>query len=143
LVAADREVLPTMTPDSTAINALSAIRTLRSAGGALFDQVALHGQLAQVEWGEEKNRLVKMLLGAVLGFAFLLCVMLSLGALALALCWGTVYRIPAAAGLVALYGLGTGFAWRRFAILSALSGQSFAATRVELAADLALLRSKL
>ena len=71
-----------MTPDSTAINALDAIRTLRSAGGALLDQVALHGQLAQVEWGEEKNRLLKMLVGALLGFACLLCVMLSLGALA-------------------------------------------------------------
>jgi uncharacterized membrane protein YqjE len=143
LVAAHREVLSTMTPDSTAINALKAIRTLRSAGGALFDQVALHGQLAQVEWGEEKNRLLKMLVGAVLGFACLLCVMLSLGALALALCWETVYRIPVAAVLVALYGLGTGCAWHRFVALSALSGQSFAATRVELAADLALLRSKL
>ena len=132
-----------MTPDSTAINAMRAIRTLRSAGGALFDQVALHGQLAQVEWGEEKNRLLKMLVGAVLGFAGLLCVILSLGALALALCWETVYRIPVAAVLVALYGLATGFAWRRLVALSALSGQSFAATRVELAADLALLRSKL
>ena len=132
-----------MTPDSTAINALGAIRTLRSAGGALIDQVALHGQLAQVEWGEEKNRLLRMLAGAALGFACLLCVMLSLGVLALALCWETVYRIPSAALLVALYGLGIGFAWRRFAALSALGGQSFAATRVELAADLALLRSKL
>ena len=132
-----------MTPDSTAINAMRAIRTLRSAGGALFDQVALHGQLAQVEWGEEKNRLLKMLVGAVLGFACLLCVMLALGALALALCWETVYRIPVAAVLVALYGLATGFVWRRLVALSALSGQSFAATRVELAADVALLRSKL
>jgi uncharacterized membrane protein YqjE len=132
-----------MTPDSTAINALGAIRTLRSAGGALIDQVALHGQLAQVEWGEEKNRLLRMLAGAALGFACLLCVMLSLGVLALALCWETVYRIPSAAVLVALYGLGIGFAWRRFAALSALGGQSFAATRIELAADLALLRSKL
>jgi uncharacterized membrane protein YqjE len=143
LVAARREVLSTMTPGSTAINGLNAIRILRSAGGALFDQVALHGQLAQVEWGEEKNRLLKMLIGAVLGFACLLCVILSLGALALALCWETIYRIPVAAVLVALYGLGTGLAWRRFVALSALSGQSFAATRVELAADLALLRSKL
>ena len=132
-----------MTSDSTAINAIGAIRILRSAGGALLDQVALHGQLAQVEWGEEKNRLLKMLVGAVLGFAGLLCVILSLGALALALCWETVYRIPVAAVRVALYGLATGFAWRRLVALSALSGQSFAATRVELAADVALLRSKL
>jgi uncharacterized membrane protein YqjE len=132
-----------MMPESTAINALGAIRILRSAGGALFDQVALHGQLAQVEWDAEKNRLLKMLVGAVLCVACLLCVMLSVGALVLALCWETVYRIPAAAALVGLYAVGTGFAWSRFATLSALSGQSFAATRLELAADLALLRSKL
>jgi uncharacterized membrane protein YqjE len=132
-----------MTPDSPPIDALAAIRLLRSAGGALFDQLALHGQLAQVEWVEEKNRLLKMLAGAVLGFACLQCIMLSVGALLLALCWETVYRIPAAAALIGLYGLGAGFAWRRFTALSALSGQSFAATRVELAADLALIRSKL
>lgn len=65
-----------MTSDSTTINALGAIRILRSAGGALFDQVALHGQLARLEWDEEKNRLLKMLAGAVLGLACLLCVML-------------------------------------------------------------------
>jgi uncharacterized membrane protein YqjE len=132
-----------MTPDYTAISALGAVRILRSAGGALFDQVALHGQLAQVEWREEKSRLLKMLAGAMLGFASLLCVMLSAGALVLALCWETRYRIPAAATLVALYGLATTLAWRRFSTLTALGGRSFAATRVELAADLALLRSKL
>ncbi len=132
-----------MTSDSTTINALGAIRVLHSAGGALFDQVALHGQLAQVEWREEKSRLLKMLASALLGFAGLLCVMLSAGALALVLCWETRYRIPAAAALLALYGLATAFAWRRFTALSALGDRSFAATRVELAADLALLRSKL
>jgi uncharacterized membrane protein YqjE len=132
-----------MVSDSTAINALGAIRILRSAGGALFDQIALHGQLAQVEWDEEKNRLLKMLAGAVLGLACLLSVMLTVGALVLALCWETLYRVPAATALVGVYALGTGLAWRRFSTLSALSGQTFAATRVELAADLALLRSKL
>jgi uncharacterized membrane protein YqjE len=132
-----------MTPDSTRINALGAIRMVRSAGGALFDQLALHGQLAQVEWVEEKNRLLKMLVGAVLGFACLLCIMLSVGVLVMALCWETVYRIPAATALVGLYGVGAGFACRRLTALSVLSGQSFAATRVEVAADLALLRSKL
>jgi uncharacterized membrane protein YqjE len=91
----------------------------------------------------EKDRLLKMLLGAVLGFVCLLCVMLSLGALVLALCWETVYRIPAATGMVGLYGLGAGFAWRRLTALAALSSQSFVATRTELAADLALFRSKL
>jgi uncharacterized membrane protein YqjE len=134
---------PTVTPDFTKLKALSAIRLLRPVAGALFDQLALHGQLAQLEWREEKSRLLKMLLGAVLGFVCLLGVVLSVGALVLALCWDTRYRIAAAAALVGLYGLGTGLAWRRVAAQSALSRQSFAATRVELAADLALLRSHL
>jgi uncharacterized membrane protein YqjE len=92
-------MLPTMTPDSTPSNALSAIRMLRSVGGALFDQVALHAQLAQVEWVEEKNHLLKVLVGAVLGFACLLFIMLSTGVLVMALCWETAYRIPAATAL--------------------------------------------
>jgi uncharacterized membrane protein YqjE len=143
LVAVGGEALPAVTGDSPPINALGAIRVLRSAGGALFDQLALHGQLAQVEWIEERNRLVKMLVGAVLGFACFLCLMLSVGTLLLALYWETAYRLPAAAAVVALYGLGAGWAWRRFTALAALGGQSFAATRTELAADLALIRSRL
>jgi len=132
-----------MIPEPTAINALGAIRMLRSASGALLDQLVLYGQLAQVEWGEEKSRLLKMLVGAVLGFAFLLCALLSLGALVLVLCWETPYRIPAASVLAAVYALGTGLAWQRLAALSARSDRGFAATRAELAADLALLRSRL
>jgi uncharacterized membrane protein YqjE len=69
--------------------------------------------------------------------------MLSLGALVMALCWDTAYRIPAAGALAALYGLGAALAWRRFAIVSKRSNQSFAASRAELVADLTLLRSKL
>jgi uncharacterized membrane protein YqjE len=132
-----------VTRDSAASNALGVIRLLGSAGGALLDQLALHGQLVQVEWREETGRLWKMLVSAMLGFACLLCVVLSVGALVLALCWQTRYRIPAAVALIGLYGLGVGFALRRANTLWALSGQSFAATRLELAADLALLRSKL
>jgi len=71
------------------------------------------------------------------------CTLLFTGALVLAFYWDTVYRIPAAIALAALYGLGTALSWRRFQSLSALSGQSFAATRVELAADMVLLRSRL
>jgi uncharacterized membrane protein YqjE len=134
---------PTMRPDSPAIDALGAIRLLHSAGGALLDQLILHGQLARVEWVEEKNRLLQMLVGAILGFACLLCIMLAAGGLLLALCWETVYRIPVAATLLSLYGLGAALAWRRFSALSALSSGSFATTRTELAADLALIRSRL
>src|SRR5579862_5156150 len=94
LGGADSEVPPTMRPDSPAIDAIGAIRLLQSAGGALLDQLILHGELARVEWVEEKNRLLQMLVGAILGFACLLCIMLSAGGLLLALCWETAYRIP-------------------------------------------------
>jgi len=130
-------------PDSTEINPLDAIRILRSAGKPLFAQAALYGQLARVEWAEEKNRLMKMLVIALLGFASLLCVMLFLGALLLAYSWETEYRIPAVMALIAVFGLAAGIAWRRLQALSAQSSQAFAATREELAADLALLKSKL
>jgi len=131
------------TPESPAINPLDAIRMLRSSGAALFAHAALHGQLARVEWAEEKNRLLAMLAAGLLGFASLLCVMLIGAALVLAFSWDTVYRVPAAVALIAVYALGLGFAWHRFRALSARSGQAFAATREEFAADLALLKSKL
>ncbi|MDP9140204.1 MAG: hypothetical protein M3O62_05345 [Pseudomonadota bacterium] len=122
---------------------LDAVRILRAAGGALLAQATLHGRLARVEWAHEKLRLSKMLAVALMGFASLLCVMLSVGGLLLAFYWDTSYRIPVALTLIALYGVGTGIAWRRFQALSALGSQSFSATREELAADIALLKSAL
>ena len=103
----------------------------------------LHGQLARIELEEEKNRLLKMLAATLLGFACLLCVLLFAGALVLAATWETRYRIEACAGLVILYGIGTAAAWRRFQAWSAQSDQTFAASREELAADAALLKSSL
>ncbi len=132
-----------LTADLATINPLDAIRLLRSAGKALFAQASLHAQLARVEWTEEKSRLQKMLAAALLGLACALCVMLIVGALALAFSWGTPYRIPVALALIAVYAAGVAVAWRRFKTLSALSGQAFAATREELAIDLAMIRSKL
>ncbi|MBC7984888.1 MAG: phage holin family protein [Candidatus Obscuribacterales bacterium] len=129
--------------DSDEINPLNAIRILRSAGQALFTQAALHGQLARVEWAEEKTRLLKMLVAALLGFTFSLCVMLFTGALVLAFTWETAYRVPAAVALVIIYAVGLAIAWYRFQALSARSSRAFAATREELAEDFALLRSKL
>lgn len=122
---------------------LDAIRILHSAGGALSVQASLHGQLAQVEWEEEKNRLLRMLVVTLLGFACLLCVLSFSGGLLLAATWDTAYRIPAAAGLVVAYGFGVAVAWQRFQALSALGGKVFAASREELAADAALLKSGL
>lgn len=130
-------------PDSNAFNPLDAIRLLRSAGGALFAQATLHGQLARVEWAEEKTRLMNMAVAALAGFAFLLCFLLFAGALVIAFSWETQYRIIAVAILVVIYALAAFIAWRRFRALSALSDQAFAATREEIAADIALIKSKL
>lgn len=133
----------TTTSDSAAINPLDVVRMLRSAGAALFTQAAMHGQLARLDWAEEKARLLQMLIVGLIGFAGLLCVLLFAGALVLAFSWDTSYRVQAAIALVVAYGLVTGFAWSRLKALSALGNQAFAATREELAADLALLKSKL
>jgi len=138
-----RTVEPLPAPDSIGIGPLDAIHLLRSSGKALFAQIVLHGQLIQVEWAEEKSRLLKMLIVALLGFAGVLCVMLFVGVAALTLSWETAYRIPTAVALVVVYASGAAIAWRRLQALSALSDQAFAATREELAADLALLKSKL
>jgi uncharacterized membrane protein YqjE len=133
----------TTSSDSPAINPLDVVRLLRSAGAALFAQAAMHGQLARIEWAEEKARLLQILVVGLIGFASLLCVMLFAGALVLAFSWDTAYRTPAAIALVATFGLGTVLAWGRVKALAARSSQAFAATREELAADLALLKSKL
>lgn len=133
----------TANPDSAAFNPMGVVRLLGAAGGTLFKQVALHGDLARVEWAEEKARLSRMLAVALFGFASFLCVMLSIGALVLALSWDTTLRVPAALALTVIYLVGTAIAMHRMKALSALSTETFAATREELAADLALLKSRL
>ncbi len=125
------------------INPMSAIRKLRSAGDALSTQLALHGQLVKVEWAEEKIRLSKLLMAGLLGFAFFLCANIAVGVLLLTLGWQTGYLIPSAIALIVLYAGSTWWAWRKLQALLALSVHSFAASRAELAADIAMIRSKL
>ena len=116
---------------------------LRLAGKALFSQATLHGQLALIEWAEEKNRLLNLFMMVLLGFACLLCVMVFVGVLALRLSWATAYCIPILMLMIAIYGLGIGMAWRRFQHFYAQGSQAFSASRDELAADAALFKSKL
>lgn len=123
------------------VKLFDTLNLLRSVSAALLAQAELHGQLFQVEWAREKNRLLKMLGITLLGLACLMCALLFAGGLVLALVWDTVYRIPAVAGLLLIYAAATHLAWRRFQALAALGNQSFSATREELAADIALLRS--
>jgi len=119
---------------------MDGLRLLFSAGGALLTQAGLHGQLARLEWAEEKSRLHQMLITGLIGLASLLSFMIFTGILVVATTWDTVYRLPAIIAVVAVYGLATGFAWRRLRSLSALGKEAFAATREEFAADMALLR---
>lgn len=130
-------------PESAGINPLDAIRVLRTAGSALLTQAGLHGQLVRVEWEAEKHRIVGMAVAALIAFASLLCTLLMAGALALALSWDTRFRIPVAIALVVVYAAILSLAWHRFKALSAQSLDSFAGTREELAADLALIRKRL
>jgi uncharacterized membrane protein YqjE len=122
---------------------MSVLRSVRSAGSALLEQASLHGELLGLEWTQEKSRLRHMASALLLGFACLLGLIGALGVLLLAVYWDTPYRVTAVAGLVALYGLGTGFAWRQFRAQADRGADSFAASRAELAADVQLLRSRM
>ncbi|MFO1388453.1 phage holin family protein [Cellvibrio sp.] len=119
------------------------IKIFRSAKAALFSQAALHLELAQVEWQEEKQRLVKLALAGVLGFIFFLSFVTFASALIIASCWDTPYRIHAFIGVTLLHFLG--LVWAVFCVkkFTALSKHSFAATRAEIASDIALLKSAL
>ncbi len=129
--------------ESDGIDLLSALRIVRSAGGALCTQAGLYGQLARIEWLEEKSRLRNMLLMGLLGFASILCIMLFGGIAVLAFSWNTEYRLLAVLSLLLLYGAGIGIAFYRLSALSAAGSQSFAALREELSIDAALIRSRL
>lgn len=126
-----------------AIKLPKLMRLLSSAWPALLAQGALHGQLARVEWAEEKQRLLRMLALSLFGLACLLCALLLLNGLALALSWDTAYRIPTLLALIIAHALGAVVAWRHLRRLSARADQAFAATREELAAVITLLKSKL
>ena len=143
--AAPQSTVHDVTPaqEAGAIQLLRGLNRLRRAGGALLTQASLHGQLARVEWQQEKQRLGAMLFTLILGTASLLCVMLFTGLLVLVLSWATPYRIIALVAVIAVYAIATLLALRKLRALAALGADSFAATREELASDLAELRSAL
>jgi uncharacterized membrane protein YqjE len=129
--------------NSGSIDPFKILRILCNAGGDVFKQAALHGQLAQIEWAEEKNRLFKLGLFAALSFVSFLFVMLFGSLLALALSWDTPYRLHTLLMIMVFYMLLTVVAWRRFKRLSALGSKRFAATREEISLDLKMLKSHL
>lgn len=129
--------------ETGSIHVLRVLHLLRSAGGDLLAQAALHGRLAELEWIGEKRRLAEMLTVLMISAATLLCILIFSGVLVLALTWDGVFRIPALLGLIALYATILGLAWRRLTILSVAGSASFAASRAELEADLAVLKRRL
>lgn len=125
------------------VGPLEALRMLRSARPAIFEQVALHAELLRVEWTEEKLRLRRLLIGYLLGVVVLLCGLQSVGALVLALTWDTAWRTPSVVALIVVSSAGLGVVWRRLHRLEQRGSEAFAATREELAATVDLLRSRL
>ena len=129
--------------ESVFAESLDVIRLMRSAGGALSAQAALHGQLARVEWEEEKSRLLQIAAMMLIAYMCALCMMIFLGVLVLALSWDTAYRIHACVGILVVYAIVIAIVVHRLQTLFARSRYAFAATREELAADIALIKSKL
>ncbi len=133
-------------PRSTASGAMAAIEVLRllgSASEALFAQAGLHAQLARMEWQQEKRRLATMVAWAMFAMLCVGCTLLALGALALIIGWDSGYRIHIAVTVGVAYLLLASIAGLQIKRLSSAGEHAFAATRAELASDLAMLRSRL
>jgi uncharacterized membrane protein YqjE len=139
-----RIVAPPVNTDreTKSVNITSMVQMFNSASNALLAQANLHRQLAQVEWQEEKNRLSRMLAAVLIGFSCFICLLIFVGVLLVSLSWNTDYRLLALVSLCTFYALVTFLAWRQFTLASKMSGGFFAGTRAELAADLAMIRSK-
>jgi uncharacterized membrane protein YqjE len=129
--------------DASSINPLQVLSVVRSASSALFAQATLHAQLAQVEWEEEKQRLAKMLIFTLMGFACFLCLLFFVGAFVLTLSWDTEFRIPVFMALIFCYFLALLWAGFKLSLLAEQGSNSFAGTRAEIAADIALIKRAL
>ncbi len=122
---------------------MEIIKRLRSMAKITLTRLELHGQLISVEWAEERQRLQQLLVISLLGFILLICALLFVGVFAIALSWATDYRIHVIGVMLALYFLGFCLCAYKFSVLIERSSASFAASREEVAADLALIRSRL
>lgn len=122
---------------------MEIIQRLRSSAKTLLVQCELYGRLAEVEWEEEKSRLQQLVAMTLLGFLCLLCCMIFIGFFVIAIAWTTEYRIHAMGGVVLLYAVGVLMSYMRIKSLVAQGATTFAATREEISADIALIRSRL
>jgi uncharacterized membrane protein YqjE len=122
---------------------MEIFQRMRLLSKELLTQLELHGRLLKVEWLQEKNRIQQIICIASLGFAFLLCSLLSIGFFVIAANWAGEYRLLSIALVCTFYLIGLIFCWIRINTLAAKGADSFAVTREELAADIALIRSQL
>lgn len=129
------------TPHS--FNMLGALQLLRLASEPLINQLKLHSQLLNLEWAEEKKRLSRILITSLVGYACFLCLLFFIGMLVLVLSWNTKFFILSLIILCVVYALGACLAcWRVMKILKC-PDSLFASTRKELAADMAMILSKI
>lgn len=117
------------------------LRALRLAGRPALAHAALHGQLVQLEWMQEKQRLLQLLLVTLLGFACVLIFLGLLSTLVLLLSWDTSYRLAALLVLLFAHALGFMLAGWRMHVLLARGSASFTGICEELSADIDLLRN--
>ena len=122
---------------------IDKIRRLQSAEDALVTQLKLIHQLASVEWAQEKVRIARMAIIGMLTFACVLCLMLTAGMVAMVIAWDTEYRLITGVGLLVAYGICGMALWVALKRKVAQGDNAFSATREEISANIALLRSSL
>ena len=125
------------------VNLAGMMQMLNSASDALLAQAGLHRQLASLEWQQEKNRLLSMLAAFLLGFSCFICLLIFVGITVVTLSWNSDYQWLSLLSVCSAYALASYLAWRRFMHEASRAGGFFPGTRAELAADLALIKSKL
>lgn len=129
--------------EAGSLSPVQLLQMFRSTGSALFTQASLHAQLAQIEWEEEKQRLCRIAIFSLLGFVFTLCFLIAASAFAITLSWNTPYKVHAFVAVLLVHLCGFIFTGLAVKKLIALGNKSFAATRAEIASDIALLKSTL
>lgn len=125
------------------MNAAQSKAVVGSTASAVLAQAALYGQLAWVELGVEKSRLLQILVLLLAGFSLLTSVLVAATIWLLLATWDTPWRsamLAASALTHCLVFTGIGL---RVAALTRQGNEAFTGFREELAEDFALLRSRL
>lgn len=122
---------------------MEILQRIRLLTKELFIQLELRGHLLKIEWLQEKNRIQQIICVAFIGFALLLCCLLMLGFFVIVAAWTSEYRLLSIAMVFGFYLFCLVLCCIKLNALAAKGADSFAVTREELAADIALIRSQL